>query len=62
MGDPQGPPLIPVVHRVLVVPVPKVVQVKALLIHGVDCGQGVGVLLVAVLSIRVRVCAVHYVR
>ena len=58
-GCPSGPPPAPVGGGV---PVPGVVRAQALLIHGVDCRQGVGALLAAARRLRVGECTVRGVR
>ena len=61
-GGPAEPPPVPVVLLVPATCVPKVVQVQALLIHGVDCRRGMGALLVAARSLQVGECTVRGVR
>ena len=46
-GGPLGPPPVPLVPVVPAVSVPGLVRAQALLIHGVDCRRGMGVLLAA---------------
>ena len=61
-GGPSGPPPVPGMPVVPVVPVPVVVRAQALLIHGVDCRQGMGALVAAARKLRVGECTVWGVR
>ena len=61
-GGSSGPPPVPSVPGAPVVPVPGVVRAQALLIHGVDCRRGMGVLLGAARRLRVGKCSVRGVR